>query len=39
MLLKLKREYTSVQTAEYGRDLNASTNIAHRVMSSMGWGD
>ncbi|MGC8936737.1 MAG: zinc ribbon domain-containing protein, partial [Candidatus Methanomethylicaceae archaeon] len=23
---------------EYDRDLNACINIAHRVMSSMGWG-
>jgi hypothetical protein len=23
---------------EYDRDLNACVNIAHRVMSSMGWG-
>ena len=39
MLPELKEEPLNVQRCgmEYDRDLNASINIAHRVMSSMGW--
>ena len=37
--VEYRRNYECSQCGlEYDRDLNASINIAHRIMSSMGWG-